>query len=153
MENIILLSLSDIDQILQISTSIWSYEGNFADYVIKKIIKDNLSYSIKIENEIICFCLINREGESFNEGYLFSICVKENYRHKGLGYKLMKYCIDNAKNKGVNKFFLHVSQNNENAVKLYNKLGFIVSKSFKNYYHSKLNPESNPAYLMTLNLN
>ena len=82
MENIILLRLSDIDQILQISTSIWSYEGNFADYVIKKIIKDNLSYSIKIENEIICFCLINREGESFNEGYIFSICVKENYRHK-----------------------------------------------------------------------
>ena len=148
MENINLLSLSDIDQILKITTSIWSDEGNFSEYVIRKVIKDKLSYSIKIENEIICFCLINREGIAFNEGYISLICVKENYRHKGLGYKIMKYCIDKAKNEGVNKFFLHVSQNNEYAINLYKKFGFIVKKSYKNYFHSKKNPERNPAYLM-----
>ena len=63
MEKIYLLNISDIDQILKISISIWSNEGNYSDYVIKKVINDKLSYSIKIENEIICFCLINREGE------------------------------------------------------------------------------------------
>ena len=153
MENINLLSLSDIEQILKISTSIWSDEGNFSKYVIAKIIKDKLSYSIKIENEIICFCLINREGESFNEGYISLICVKENYRHKGLGYKIMEYCIDKAKKEDVNKFFLHVSQNNEYAINLYKKLGFIVQKSYKKYFRSKKNPERNPAYLMILKLN
>ena len=149
MENINLLSLSDIDQILKITTSIWADEGNFSDYVIRKIIKDKLSYSIKIENEIICFYLINREGEAFNEGYISLICVKEKYRHKGLGYKIMKYCMDKAKNEGVNKFYLHVPQNNEYAINLYKKLGFIIKKSYKNFFHSKKNPESNPAYLMT----
>ena len=148
MENINLLSLSDIEQILNISTSIWSDEGKISKYVITKVIKDKLSYSIKIENEIICFCLINREGIAFNEGYISLICVKENYRHKGLGYKIMKYCIDNAKNEGVDKFYLHVSQNNKYAINLYKKLGFIVKKSYQNYFHSKKNPERNPAYLM-----
>jgi len=149
MENINLLSLSDIDQILKITTSIWSCEGNFSYFVIRKVIKEKLSYSIKIENEITCFCLINREGIAFNEGYISLVCVKENYRHKGLGYKIMKYCMDKAENEGINKFFLHVSQNNEQAINLYKKLGFIVKKSFKNYFHSKINPERNPAYLMT----
>ena len=148
MEKINLLSLSDIEQILKITTSIWSNEGNFSDFIIRKVIKDKLSYSIKIDNEIICFCLINREGEAFNEGHISLVCFKENYRHKGLGYKIMKYCIDKAKNEGVNKFFLHVSQNNEYAINLYRKLGFIVKKSYKNYFHSKKNPERNPAYLM-----
>ena len=60
----------------------------------------------------------------------------------------MKYSIDKAKNEGVNKFYLHVSQNNEYAINLYKKLGFIVKKSYKNYFHSKKNPERNPAYLM-----
>ena len=150
MEKIYLLNISDIDQILKISISIWSNEGNYSDYVIKKVINDKLSYSIKIENEIICFCLINREGEAFDEGYISLVCVKENYRNKGLGYKIMKYCIDKAKNDGVNKFFLHVSQNNEYAIKLYKKLGFVINKSYKNYFHSKKNPERNPAYLMVL---
>ena len=57
--------------------------------------------------------------------------------------------MDKAENEGINKFFLHVSQNNEQAINLYKKLGFIVKKSFKNYFHSKINPERNPAYLMT----
>jgi len=149
MENINLLSFSDIDQILKITTSIWSNEGNYSDFVIRKVIKEKLSYSIKIENEIICFCLINREGIAFNEGYISLVCVKENYRHKGLGYKIMKYCMNKAKNEGINKFSLHVSQNNKHAINLYKKLGFIVKKSYKNYFHSKINPERNPAYLMT----
>ena len=47
MEKINLLNISDIDQILKISISIWSNEGNYSDYVIKKVINDKLSYSIK----------------------------------------------------------------------------------------------------------
>ena len=140
MEKINLLNISDIDQILKISISIWSNEGNYSDYVIKKVINDKLSYSIKIENEIICFCLINREGEEFDEVYIYLVCIKENYINKGSGYKVMKYCINNAKNDGVNKFFLHVSQNNEYAIKLYKKLGFIINKSYKNYFHSRKKP-------------
>ena len=57
--------------------------------------------------------------------------------------------MNKAKNEGINKFSLHVSQNNKHAINLYKKLGFIVKKSYKNYFHSKINPERNPAYLMT----
>ena len=44
MEKINLLNISDIDQILKISISIWSNEGNYSDYVIKKVINDNQDY-------------------------------------------------------------------------------------------------------------
>ena len=146
--DISLITKLDIDQILKITTSIWLDEGFYPTHLLISVIKDDLSFSIKNKKEIICFCLIRREG--FNEGNIFLICVKEDYQHKGLGYKILNYCIDNAKKQGIRQFFLHVSINNEPAINIYKKCGFKVKKVYKNYYRSKKNPEINPAYFMIL---
>ena len=149
LNDITLITVNDIDQILKISTSFWSDEADYSRKLLISVINDELSFSIKVQNEIICFCLIQREG--FNNGYIFLICVKTDYQHKGLGYKLLNYCINNAKKQqGIRQFFLHVSINNEPAINLYKKCGFIIKKKYKNYYRSKKKPEENPAYLMIL---
>ena len=147
--DISLVTESDIEQILKITTSFWDEEGAYSKKQLISVINEGLSFSIKIKSEIIAFCLIKREV--INDGYIFAICVKEDYQHKGLGYKILDYCIDNAKKQqAIKKFFLHVSMNNEPAINLYKKCGFQIRKKFKNYYRSKNNPESNPAYLMIL---
>ena len=149
LNDISLITAIDIEQILKISTSFWFDEGDYPRKQLISVINDELSFSIKVQNEIICFCLIKREG--INDGYIFLICVKEDYQHKGLGYKLLNYCIDNAKKQqGIRQFLLHVSINNEPAINLYKKCGFKIKKTYKNYYRSKKNPKENPAYLMTL---
>ena len=147
--DISLITESDIEQILKIMISFWLEEGDFSRKTLKSVINEGLSFSIKIKDEIIGFCLLKREV--INDGYIFAICVKKDYQHKGLGYKILDYCINNAKKvQVINNFYLHVSMNNEYAINLYKKCGFKIQKKIKNYYHSKKNPESNPAYLMVL---
>ncbi len=149
LDDILLITSFDIGQILKISTTIWKDEGLYPISQIHSVIKDNLSYSIKIQGEIISFCLVERKKKK-NEANIFLIAVKDNYRNKGLGYRILNYCIKNAKKEGINNFFLHVSANNEIAINLYKKFGFEIIKIIDNYYHSKIYPEINKAYLMNL---
>ena len=149
LDDITLITSFDIGQILKISTTFWTDEGYYPPAELLTVIKDNLSYSIKIQGEIISFCLVQRMG--YKKGLIYLIAVKEEYQKKGLGYRILKYCINNAKKEGISNFFLQVSINNEKAINLYKKFGFKVSKIIENYYHSKITPEINPAYLMILN--
>ena len=50
--------------------------------------------------------------------------VLEEYRGKGIGKKLMETMMDAFKEKGINNFELYALNNNENALKFYEKLGF-----------------------------
>ena len=149
LDNISLINSYDIGQILKITTTLWEEEGIYPKEQLYSVIKDNLSYCIKITGEIIGVCLVQRKKKK-NEGDIFLIAVKEKYRNKGLGYKILNYCIQNAKREGIKKFSLHVSANNEIAIKLYKKLGFEIIQIIDNYYHSKKFPEINKTYLMNL---
>jgi len=60
LDNITLITSFDIGQILKISTTLFSDDGIYPVQQIYSVIKDNLSYCIKILGEIICFCLVNR---------------------------------------------------------------------------------------------
>ena len=147
--DISLITESDTDQILEIMTSFWAEKGVCPKKQLISIIKEDLSFAIKNKSEIIGFCIMNREV--INDGYISAICIKNDYQHKGLGYKILNYCIENAKKQqAINHFSLHVSINNEVAINLYKKSGFIIKKKYRNYYHSKKNPENNQAYLMIL---
>ncbi|WP_410479115.1 GNAT family N-acetyltransferase [Pedobacter psychrodurus] len=60
------------------------------------------------------------------EFYLDSISVKPSAQGKGIGKQLIKAGIDWAKKLGHHTVGLLVEQNNENAVKLYQKMGFFI---------------------------
>ncbi len=53
------------------------------------------------------------------------INILDGYRNKGLGYKMMDYAIDWARNKGYIKLCLSVFSTNERAASLYKKCGFM----------------------------
>lgn len=75
-----------------------------------------------------------------------AITVKKKYWHQGIGTKMMNELISIGKNiAGMTVFQLEVKADNENAIKLYEKLGFkqigIYEKFFKiddTYYDSYL---------------
>jgi ribosomal protein S18 acetylase RimI-like enzyme len=60
------------------------------------------------------------------EFYLDSISVKPSAQGKGIGKQLIKAGIDWAKKLGHHTVGLLVEQNNENALKLYQKMGFAI---------------------------
>ncbi len=53
------------------------------------------------------------------------INIRDVYRDRGLGYKMMNYAIDWARQKGYKKLCLSVFSTNERAASLYKKCGFV----------------------------
>jgi ribosomal protein S18 acetylase RimI-like enzyme len=70
--------------------------------------------------------LFNRARQ--NELYIESIAVSASEQGKGIGSKLLQATIDNALSKGFSQIKLEVIETNQNARKLYEKIGF---KEFK----------------------
>ena len=117
----------------------------FSDENIKKIINENLSFKCSIinknkdkkeEEEIISVVLLTKKEKNI---LIFLIKVKKEYRRKGIGSRIIKESIENAKSFFKNKneeiyFSLHVNLNNTIALNMYKKLGFVIDKYLENFY-------------------
>ena len=68
---------------------------------------------------------------SFDEADIVDIIIQKKFRNQGLGSSLIDYaiCANNLK-----KLNLEVRENNINAIKFYEKLGFVKVRTIKNYY-------------------
>ena len=55
-----------------------------------------------------------------------AICVDKNYRGNGIGTLLLDYIKNVGKEQGCTDMYLTVNQENENAIKVYEKFGFEV---------------------------
>ncbi len=129
--------------------------GNFLD----QIIDNKLSYLIELFddmggfNEFISFLYFYSRYESMIDIYVyvesdkivgFAVCKRENgnctisylavkkeYRNKKIGFQLMEHIIDSYQ---TGNFYLFVSVNNENAIKLYLKFNFVVTEIKEHVY-------------------
>lgn len=71
-----------------------------------------------------------------DEVHIGTIAVHPDFRGLGFGEKFLTEILENAFNDGVIKAFLEVRRSNENAIKLYKKLGFIIDGIRKGYYRN-----------------
>ncbi|PKM92771.1 MAG: ribosomal-protein-alanine N-acetyltransferase, partial [Elusimicrobia bacterium HGW-Elusimicrobia-4] len=82
-----------------------------------------------------------------DEAQITNITVKEKFRKKSIGSKLMKYIIDISYAMKIKKMFLEVRASNYPALKLYEKFGFKKIGVRKKYYSN-----SDDAVVMTKTL-
>jgi ribosomal-protein-alanine N-acetyltransferase len=75
-----------------------------------------------------------------------NLAVHPEFRGRGIGEALMRHIIDRVKKNGATFITLEVRPSNTAAVTLYQKLGFEILGTRKNYY---TNPDED-AYLMGL---
>ena len=146
--NYSLININDFDKIID-----FFFEKNqkrtekFSDENIKKIINENLSFKCSLinknknkENEELISVVLLTKNE--NNILIFLIAVKKEFRRKGIGSKIMKKSIENAKTIFKNKneifFSLHVNLTNNIAINLYKKLGFVIEKYLENFYVSMI---------------
>lgn len=106
----------------------------------------NFTTTFHIETEIdstIAIVLVSEDSNSIN-GYLYaldfgdnidllSIYVNEESQGKHIGTNLVKYLINNNKDKRIT---LEVASNNLKAYNLYKKLGFKIVNIRKKYYNN-----------------
>ena len=96
------------------------------------LIKNEEIYIAKVNKEIVGYIIFNiKEKENPSMRYrkqlnIDAICVDEGYRRKGIGTKILESIKEIAKTKGCTDLYLTVNQENENAIKVYEKFGFKV---------------------------
>ena len=68
------------------------------------------------------------------KGHVVSVAVLPDNRRKGIGEALVQEAIAGVKLKKSDELYLEVRCSNNEAVKLYEKLGFIIEQRLKAYY-------------------
>jgi phosphinothricin acetyltransferase len=89
--------------------------------------ENNLSVIVaKTKDKIVGWASLSKW--SHKEGYKYtvenSIYIDNNYRKKGIGTKLLKQLIIEAKEKGYNNLIAQIAEGNSSSVKLHKKHGF-----------------------------
>ena len=100
--------------------------------MISKDILDysKINYVYKIKDYIVGNVLVEETEDVIN---VIDVLVNEEYRRTGIATLLLKAAINDFKGKKL-KMMLEVRSKNEPAIKLYEKLGFRVVYTRKNYY-------------------
>lgn len=80
--------------------------------------------------------VIGYVGASFvlDEAEIGNICVLPEYRGQGVGKALFTALLDALKEHGIKEVFLEVESDNESAVALYEKAGFVKYNQRRDYY-------------------
>jgi ribosomal-protein-alanine N-acetyltransferase len=79
------------------------------------------------------------------KGHVVSVAVLEEQRNKGIGRALIEEAIAGTKIKKADELYLEVRCSNNEAVRLYEKIGFIIKQRIKSYYR-----DGEDAYLMAI---
>ena len=107
------------------------------DDVIEKehyeiLIENEDIYIIKEAETIVGYAMLERKERKVHGMHyrkiinIEAIAVDEKYRGKGYGTALINYIIDVAKKENCTDLYLTVNEENEDAIKLYEKIGMRV---------------------------
>jgi len=129
-----LMKTEDLDQVLEIEEKSFSRPWNRA-YFEHELGNNELSelFVYRENGKIIAY------GDlwyMFENCDLTKIAVREEYRNKGYGYRLLSYLIKKAKARECEFMHLEVDVNNSAAINLYNKMKFDIVRTRRKYYEN-----------------
>jgi ribosomal-protein-alanine N-acetyltransferase len=81
------------------------------------------------------------------KGHVVSIAVLDEYRKKGIGNALVEESVNGIKLRKCDEFYLEVRCSNNDAVRLYEKLGFVIRQQLNAYYR-----DGEDAFLMAIEI-
>jgi ribosomal-protein-alanine N-acetyltransferase len=87
-------------------------------------------YELKVDGVLVGFVILQICG-SF-KGYIQTICIKKNYRGRGLGTRILQFCEERILKISPN-IFICVSSFNTNALRLYQSYGFKLVGELENF--------------------
>jgi len=87
------------------------------------ISKGGLIYLVRLDNKIVGTVALLKVNNKIYE--LSKMAITDKYQGKGIGKKLLYYCIDKVKNLKASKIILYSNTKLIPAIELYKKCGFI----------------------------
>jgi ribosomal-protein-alanine N-acetyltransferase len=70
------------------------------------------------------------------EAHILNVCVREEFRSRGFGRRLLEHLLERAAASGVGEAFLEVRPSNLSAIRLYQHLGFEQIGIRRGYYQA-----------------
>ena len=131
METIRDMKREDIPNIMILEKELFSTA--WEEEMFLEEIEKQYAYVLEIKDKVIGYICGWKLVDEFN---ITNIAVAKDYQQKGLGQKLVQFLIGKILNERCFKFFLEVRKSNNAAKMLYEKIGFKLIGSRKNYYHS-----------------
>lgn len=124
-------NIEDIDCLMAIENTCFSKPYSY-DTFLSDMQGDKVTFFVEEQNEeIVGFISLY---VFLDEANLQQIAVVPKCRRKGYAENLIEYAKHFLKDKGVKKFYLEVNENNNIAIKVYEKVGFQKVVTRKNYY-------------------
>lgn len=114
-------------KVVDIYSSCYPYKK--ADALLAQLRLGNVGGFIA-DDGFILFSVVADEAE------IIDLCVRDEARGKGLGFRLMDEALRSLGASGVRNIYLEFADGNIAASKLYNKVGFVVTGRRNNYYKS-----------------
>ena len=145
--------LSDIIPVMEINLK--TLPEHYSDYFYESLLEELPEAFIvaEISNKIVGYIMCKLEHGFSNfkklgfvkKGHVVSIAVIDEYRGKGFGSALVDEAIRGVKTIRCSELYLEVRCSNNDAVRLYEKLGFSIIHRLKAYYR-----DGEDAYLMAI---
>jgi len=145
--------LSDIIPVMEINLK--TLPEHYSDYFYESLLEELPEAFIvaEISNKIVGYIMCKLEHGFSNfkklgfvkKGHVVSIAVIDEYRGKGFGSALVDEAIKGVKTIRCSELYLEVRCSNNDAVRLYEKLGFSIIHRLKAYYR-----DGEDAYVMAI---
>ncbi len=144
---------SDIIPVMEINLK--TLPEHYSDYFYESLLAElpEAFLVAEIERKLVGYimCKIEYGFSNFKKlgfvkkGHVVSIAVLSEHRNKGIGRALVEESLLGVKLKKADELYLEVRCSNNEAIKLYEKLGFVIKQRLKAYYR-----DGEDAYLMTI---
>jgi ribosomal-protein-alanine N-acetyltransferase len=102
-------------------------------------------YSWELQNRSVCHIFVVRTPDCdvagfcafwlvFDEIHINNVAMRPRFRGRGIGTALLLHVLTEARNLGARRATLEVRASNAGARRLYDRLGFYVAGTRRNYY-------------------
>ena len=147
--------LGDIIPVMEINLR--TLPEHYSDYFYESLLEELPEAFVvaEISGKIVGYIMCKMEHGFSNfrklgfvkKGHVVSIAVLDEHRRKGFGSVLVNEAVKGVKTIQCSELYLEVRCSNNDAVRLYEKLGFSITQKLKAYYR-----DGEDAYVMAIDL-
>lgn len=124
----------DISACISIAVGAFNFSRNFMKKEFERKINDkNYSVIVAVENDEIIGYGYFQYREWNNTTYLESLAVKEGFRNKKIGTKLLEQVIEQSKTFGARRIFVDMDSDNKKVINFYQKNNFVKAGTMKDF--------------------
>ena len=144
---------SDIIPVMEINLK--TLPEHYSDYFYESLLTElpEAFLVAEVEKKLVGYimCKIEYGFSNFKKlgfvkkGHIVSVAVLPNNRQKGIGRALVEEAMTGVKSKKSDELYLEVRCSNNEAIRLYEKLDFVIKQRLKAYYR-----DGEDAYLMAI---